>query len=25
VLGAHTGPTLVGAAYAPLAAFPELP
>jgi DegV family protein with EDD domain len=25
VLGAHTGPTLVGAAYAPLAAFPEVP
>jgi DegV family protein with EDD domain len=25
VLGAHTGPTLVGAAYAPLAAFPEMP
>ena len=25
VLGAHTGPTLVGVAYAPLAAFPELP
>lgn len=25
VLGAHTGPTLVGVAYAPLAAYPELP
>ena len=25
VLGAHTGPTLVGVAYAPLADFPELP
>lgn len=25
VLGAHTGPTLVGVAYAPLAALPEMP
>ena len=25
VLGAHTGPSLVGVAYAPMAAFPELP
>lgn len=25
VLGAHTGPSLVGVAYAPLAAYPELP
>jgi hypothetical protein len=25
VLGAHTGPSLVGAAYAPLADFPDLP
>jgi DegV family protein with EDD domain len=25
VLGAHTGPTLVGVAYAPVAAYPELP
>lgn len=25
VLGAHTGPSLVGAAYAPLASYPQLP
>jgi DegV family protein with EDD domain len=25
ILGAHTGPSLVGAAYAPLAAYPQLP
>jgi fatty acid-binding protein DegV len=25
VLGAHTGPTLVGVAYAPIATYPELP
>jgi hypothetical protein len=25
VLGAHTGPTMVGVAYAPLAAFADVP